>query len=568
VHPLFFDAVVTGADGHPVPGLSAQDFELTQAGAPRKIASMAWFDNRQYGPAAKPAFEISPDDVRRKIVLVVDDLGLAPDRVAALQNVLRLFIEHLAPDAYAALLRTSSNTGGLDLNGDRGALAGEIEQIQPAGRGLDSAAIAAASWESIRSAVDGLHSVPGRKSIILVSEHLDSPYVPAAGQEYVRTMMGIAAHAAMTVFYTVDPRAAVQPPEGSSLARLVKETGGLPASDLDAVLRDQEGFYVLGFHPAQESASPAPPVLRLNGKVLNLRWRFGYVNSTNSRSQEFAPPDRAAVVQRALAGSGDAGAIRTRVTPLFTGFTRAGAIVEVLVHIDARNLSSLRDLKGAHHLSAEVQLAPYGSSGKLMGPTPQTYNITVDDKGYEQLKREGLRYSARLALSSPGGYQIRAVVTDGLSDRTGSATQFVEIPAINQGRFAISGLLLRKVEPPKPTDKSAQSPNVQAAETVFNGNAPIAFSYSVFNATAGPARESRLQLVTRVYASGRKIYQGRPVDLMFPGAGAIRQVNSRLQFDENLAPGNYLLEVEATDALAKDPQPHLAIQSAAFQVRE
>src|SRR5262249_53563337 len=122
-HPLFFDAVVTGADGHSVPGLAAQDFELTQGGAPQKIADVTWFDNRQHAAAAPPGFPPPPDHIRRKIVLVVDDLGLPPDRVTALQDLLRVFVQRLAPDDYAAILRTSSNAGGLALTSDRLTLA-------------------------------------------------------------------------------------------------------------------------------------------------------------------------------------------------------------------------------------------------------------------------------------------------------------------------------------------------------------------------------------------------------------------------------------------------------------
>jgi VWFA-related protein len=572
-HLLFFDAVVTGADGRPVAGLTAEDFELTQTGASQKIASLTWFDNRQHvstpGSPATPSseFDFSPSDVRRKIVLLVDDFGLTPERVATLQNQLRRFVQQLAPEEYAAILRVSSNSGGVDLTSDRHALAAEIEAIQPAGRGFESSLIASAVWESLRSLADGLFLVPGRKSVVLVSDHLDAPLTPAPGQEFVRTSLGFMAHAAAVVFYTVDPHGSVQPPEGSSLSWLVKETGGLPAPDLDAVLRDQGGFYVVGFQPAQDTPSPTPAVLRLRGKILGLRWRFGYLHRGEARLQEIAPLDRAIVMQRALTGSSDARAIRTRMTSLYTGFGRTGAVVEVLVHLDAGDLSSVRDLNGKHHLSADVQVVPYSTSGRLIGATPQNYTITADDQEYQRIRKEGFKYVARLAFPSPGGYQIRAIVTDGFSDRVGSAMQFVEVPATNRGRFALSGLLLRRAVPAAPADKPTQAPPVQSAETVFRRDAPIAFSYAVFNAVTGPAQESHLQIVSRVFAGDRTLYVGRPIDLLFPEAGT-RQVNSKLQFDDNLSPGTYLLEVEVTDLLAKDPQPRVAIQSATFEVRE
>src|SRR5947209_5001274 len=85
---LLVDAAVTDSEGRPVAGLSAGDFEITQAGEPQKIDSITWFDTRKHAAttATPPAaLELPPDHIRRNIVLVADDLGLAPDRAAALQ---------------------------------------------------------------------------------------------------------------------------------------------------------------------------------------------------------------------------------------------------------------------------------------------------------------------------------------------------------------------------------------------------------------------------------------------------------------------------------------------------
>jgi hypothetical protein len=164
-------------------------------------------------------------------------------------------------------------------------------------------------------------------------------------------------------------------------------------------------------------------------------------------------------------------------------------------------------------------------------------------------------------LPAAGGYQIRAVVMDNLSDRAGSAAQFLEIPDTNWGHFALSGIVLRRAQTP------GQPTGADTVDTVFHRDSPIAFSYAAINATESPSHESRLRVVTRVYASGRRLYTGNLTDLAFPGAGA-RQVNSSLRFDQNLAPGTYLLEVEATDLLAKGAQPRVAIQYAMFEVRE
>src|SRR5689334_11724995 len=91
--PLTFDATAIGADGRPVAGLTSQDFELTHRGETREIETVTW--------VAEPA----------SVVIVVDDLGLAPERVAALQQTLRRFVSQLKAEDRAALVRVSSGAG-------------------------------------------------------------------------------------------------------------------------------------------------------------------------------------------------------------------------------------------------------------------------------------------------------------------------------------------------------------------------------------------------------------------------------------------------------------------------
>ena len=545
-----FDAVATDAAGKPVPGLTAEDFEVTQDGAPRRVDSLEW--------CGTP----------RQIVLIVDDLGLSPERALATQSLLQRFVaDQLAPDDAAALLRTSSGAGWQQpLVTDRRPLMEQIDRIQPLGHGLSGAAAASALWQSIRSAVEGLRSVPGRKAVVLISEHLDAPLARGSDPDYARNGIRAAAHAGMAVLYTVDPRGPAEPPRDSALVWLVRETGGLAAPDLAAVMRDQQGYYVFGFHPGGEGAASTPVVLKLRNKILGLRWRFGFLSPPDGPRGP-VPPGRGVAIDRALKGATEGSDLRVRVTPLFAGFTRNGAAIEVLVKIDVNNLSDMRSLKVAHQLDVEVHVAVYNDAGKLAGPPGQGYDLMLIDHQYERAKAEGLVYATRLTVPSAGGYQVRAAVIDGLSDRCGSAMQFIEIPAVNQGAFAVSGIVLNAGAEQNATEgiRLAQE---TAAVRQFKTGAPIAFTYSVFNSTLGPAKESRLRVKTNIYATGRQVYDGRPVDLDFPAATSnVRSVNGKVQLDSSLSAGEYVLEVEAADLLAKEAAPRVAWQYITFEVR-
>jgi VWFA-related protein len=549
---LLFDAVVTDAQGRPTPGLSAEDFAISQAGQPQKVESLSWFDTRSHTA-----------DIRRNIVLIVDDLGLAPERAAAVQNRLHTFVAgELAADDRAAIVRTSSGSGrDQELTTDRGGLAAQIARIQPLGRGLSDAAVAGAVWQCIRWAADGLHAQRSRTAVVLVSEHLGLAF-PRAGDspsDYQRRSMALAAHAGMMVFYTVDPRGPAEPARDSPLGWLVRETGGLSVADLSAVLRDLDGYYVLGFHPSQTSSASTPPVLELHGKPGSVRWRFGFL-PRDQPSHTVVPLERAAGLQQAQTGATAANGVRTRVTALFTGFTRDNVTLDCLVHADTRDLTVLHDLKGIHQLSAEVQVAAYGDTGRVTSPPGRTYTLTLDDAGYRKALQQGLVYTTRLALPGPGGYQVRAIVADALADRFGTAMQFVEIPAANSGRLAVSGLLMSAPE--------AETGELSATR-VFGRGATIAFSYGVFNASVDAAKGSRLSVRTRIYATNRLVYEGQPNELDFPSAAvSVRQVTSKVHLDDRISPGEYVLEVEVTDLYAKESASRAAVQYTTFEVRE
>ena len=52
-------------------------------------------------------------------------------------------------------------------------------------------------------------------------------------------------------------------------------------------------------------------------------------------------------------------------------------------------------------------------------------------------------YSVHVAVKKPGAYQMRVVLRDATSEQFGSASQFIEVPDIDKGRLALSGIVLR-----------------------------------------------------------------------------------------------------------------------------
>jgi VWFA-related protein len=217
------DATVTDSRGKPVSDLTAGDFQILLDGRPQTIVSSNFIQaggDVQAPPAAvappsvprklaaalppMPAAPLKREHVRRTVVFFVDDLSMSSESVPAVRNGLRKFIEQqLQPGDLAAVVRASAGLGALqDFTNDRRLLLAATSQVRwnPLGRGRMSAytqagnnpseglimsttlgqeetisiirnyTVAVAS--SLRRLVHGMSDLPGRKSVVILSDSL------------------------------------------------------------------------------------------------------------------------------------------------------------------------------------------------------------------------------------------------------------------------------------------------------------------------------------------------------------------------------------------------------------
>src|ERR1035441_1339114 len=149
--PWVVDAVALDASGRPVADLTAADFALMQGGGARKIANFTWFDTRLHTSATRagqlPALGLLPDEIRRNLVVVVDDLGLSPAGIEAVCRMLKAFVANaMSPGDRVAILRGSEGSGATQqLTGDTRILLDAIDGIRYLGGGTSPAAAGGAS---------------------------------------------------------------------------------------------------------------------------------------------------------------------------------------------------------------------------------------------------------------------------------------------------------------------------------------------------------------------------------------------------------------------------------------
>ena len=131
------------------------------------------------------------------------------------------------------------------MTGDTRTLTNAIEGIRYLGGGTTAASAAQAYWLTLGYAMEGVRHLPGRKAIVLFSEHPGEP----GPWDLAKNEAARSAHLAGAAVYPVNPLAAANDGDAATgaLASLARDTGGSFGSDFAGVLRNEQGYYAIGF---------------------------------------------------------------------------------------------------------------------------------------------------------------------------------------------------------------------------------------------------------------------------------------------------------------------------------
>ena len=144
------DVVVT-RDGKQVADLKPEDFEILEDGRPQTITNFSYIapgTRVDYAVPSKkapketeipvPPKVVRPQDVKRTLAIVVDDLGMSFESMARLRSHLSRFVsEKLGPNDLVAIIRTGGDVGALQqFTTERGVLLNAVANLKwnPCGR--------------------------------------------------------------------------------------------------------------------------------------------------------------------------------------------------------------------------------------------------------------------------------------------------------------------------------------------------------------------------------------------------------------------------------------------------
>jgi len=625
------DAVVT-RDGKQVTDLKPEEFQLFEDGKPQTITNFSYISNvvsasaniaatpvskqtptskdKTGAPVVPPA--VRPHDVRRTIALVVDDLGMSVQSISIARDQARKFVrEQLQPNDLVAIIHTSGDVGSLQqFTTDKRMLFSAIDRLRwypcsrtgvhvfaPLGSSTVPQELPCGSSQNIKGTlqalrfiVEGMKDLPGRKSLVLLSDQLpvetQEPatvtLTPGDGDladdrtNYRGQLKKVAELAirASVVIYSVDTRglaytgitaaddfkglsptvsarditnrinstlssrsmAMIAGREGSDL--MARQTGGFMIRNsndfgLKKIAEDQNGYYLLAYRPTGETFNRKFHHLKVivKGRGLTVRTREGFfgVGEESEKPVELTAGDQ---LKKALLSPFGSNEITVRLTTMFTNFDN-GSLLRSLLFIKAQDLVFVDEPDGGHKATFDLGIILFGENGRVADQQSRLITLRLHNDTYQSALRNGIVYSLDTPLKQAGAFQFRIALRDQGSSHIGSAGQFIQIPNVADGRLALSGLVVLKDIPDKPENANANQQAEQDAISSgpavrqFRQSDKLIFAYSIYNAQPDAATHlPQLTTQMRIFRDGKPVFTGTPAAIEVVPQSDLKRVPS------------------------------------------
>jgi VWFA-related protein len=651
------DVTVTDRSGKVITDLRPEEISIYENGKKQSISNFSFISNlrettakteKRPAPATPVTAPLSPprpENTRRTIALVVDDLTLSFESTYYVRRALKKFVDEQMVDGdLVAIIRTAGGIGALQqFTTDRRQLYAAIEKVRwnlagsgkvgafeplralPSGadetdqaeggrtaeemeRDLNefrSDVFATGTMGAVNYVVRGMQELPGRKSIVLMSDGFKLFTEDKDGfREANRVMESLRrlidqANRASVVIYTLDPRGlqttgltAADDTAGRTteqvekqmsdrgnelrdtqdgLVYLAKQTGGFAVinnNDLSGGVRrvlDDQSYYLLGYVPDDETFDPKLRRFnRLDVKVTRagarVRYRSGFFGVTNE--------DRAPAVETgnqkllsALTSPFAVNEISLRLNALFGRNTAKVSIIRSLLHIGAENLSFTDGPNDTKVMKFDILAVGFGDNGVPVDQISYTHTVFLNKEQYQAFQRRGFVYDFTFPIKKPGAYQLRVAIRDHVSEKVGSANQFLEVPDLKKNRLTLSGVGLESMtfedwerrNNATSTTRSSGDPLTDTSLRQYKKGSVLTYGFAIFNAKTDAAKQPNLSSKTRLFKDGKIVFEGKSQPVSFAGQSDPTTVNymGSLSLGTGLGVGEYLLEVAITDNLAK-----------------
>jgi VWFA-related protein len=357
---------------------------------------------------------------------------------------------------------------------------------------------------------------------------------------------------------------------------IAKQTGGFLIKNsndfgLSKVMTDQEGYYLIGFRPGEDTFDRRFHHLkaRLKRKGLTVRTRAGFYGFTDDQVH---PADLSVADQMKMAVLSPFAAndLTVRLTTFFVNQPAEGSLLRSFVYLNPRELTFTEQPDGWRVADIDFKGMVFGDNGKIISEKSEVGTVRLRGAAFDRAMRDGIVRALDLPISQVGPVQFRVAVRDSHSSHIGSAGQFVEVPDVRRGAFAMSGLVVREISttnaaaPPTADDEKDLVTNGPAVRR-FRQGAALVFAFAIYNAGAGNS-QPRLTKQTRVFHDGKVIYTGEDVPVDLEGQPDLKRISNATLFKlgTETEPGEYVFQIIVTDSSTEKPRK--IAQSIDFEV--
>lgn len=672
------DVTVTDKNGKVITDLKSEEIEVYENGKKQEISNFSFVSNvktiteqpkpitpKEQLNAPIPPREMKAEQVRRTIALVVDDLTLSFESTAYVRRALKKFVDEQMQDGdLVAIIRTGAGIGALQQfttdkrqlyaaiekvrwnpigNGKIGAFAplealpptaqtsGEGEEEVTLQAGTDTefnnfreSVFATGTLGAINFIVRGMQDLPGRKSVMLLSDGFklfttdDSGFRESSRVlDSLRRLVDLANRSSV-VIYTMDARglqvagltaedntggrSAEQVEQSLSDRRtelfetqdglnyLARQTGGIAIinnNDLSGGIRrmlDDQSYYLVGYQPEDETFDPKMRrfnklVVKITRPGARVRYRSGFFGITNDDITEtptttLTPSQQ---LQNALTSPFAVNDISLRLNALFGADAKQATFIRSFLHIKADNLTFIDNADGSKKAVFDVIAVGFGDNGLVVDEISKTYTITVKEAVYKTMMQNGFVYDFLFPIKKAGAYQLRVALRDSTSGKVGSANQFVEVPNLKKERLMLSGIVLEGISlaewnnrsQGKTTNEVLIDPQTATSLRQFKRGTVLNFGTQIYNAKLDASRKSNLVYQTRLFKEGKLIFEGKiqPISPQNPLDLQRIPISSSLSLGTEMQLNEYVLQIVVTDNNAKEKRK-IATQFVQFEVIE
>lgn len=280
--------------------------------------------------------------------------------------------------------------------------------------------------------------------------------------------------------------------------RILRRGGRVPINNNDIVggltqmLDEQESYYVLSFQASKADTKRIERdgkyrelSVKVSRPTLDVRYRKGY-RETAARAVPDSPATQLlAALNSPFSGDG----LPLRLTPIF--------------------------LIGDKRQLAEGE-----------GPVPkasaiQTFTIRVPKSMLSEARKNGFVYTLQTEVKKPGGYQIRVAMMDSVSGKIGSASRFLDVPALSRSELSMSNITMREGDWRRGEPKE----DLSAAVRVFERGHTFSYGVTLYNAPMDLATgQPKLDIVPRLIRCDQVIWQGRKIPVTVEAGGDVRSL--------------------------------------------